>query len=629
MTRTTLTQQWLAVFILLLIGLSASAVLPSAVYAQSYRFEVPEVIMEVVIQPDSTAEIYYTITFNNLGSTIDIVDIGLPHGNYNISNMTAAVNGVPVSDIRVSEVIDIGVEIHLGAQSIPSGTNGTLEFSAIMPELVYQDTTNADLASVQITPMWFGSEFVSGETNLSIIIYPPRGTDLEQTLFQDVAFTNKVEIEGQPAVIWQTTRPFTSQYRVGVSFPKGDMTGVIQMSNWDLAVKWLEDNPGTHGFLLISALIAFAFMFLRFSGGTGISVLVVLAGLLLWFMWSTIGLVIFILPLVVLGAGANEYFLQKRKKSYLPAIAHIEGGGIKRGLTAPEAAIILEEPLNKVLTLVLFGLLKKRVVELVTDQPLVVRVAKPYRATQKESLKARKAARLKVAQAENSLIHDYEHPFLDVLEKDAGKGVSEIDFSGPMKAFVKHTAVRVSGFNLNETRDYYQKIIQRALKEAETMGDIPEWEKTVDRNAEWILMSDNYPTVFERPGRVYRPTWYRPVMMGRGSGGQTVSSPSPSPSLPSSGPGGSTGFGDVAASFAGFTQNTMTGFANTLTPGSINLNTASGLVNLGGADRFTAEVMKGLAESSRSSGSGGSSGGGCACACAGCACACACAGGGR
>ena len=624
MKRHTLTQQWLAVFILLLIGLSASAVLPRAVYAQNYFFAVPEVIMEVVIQPDSMAEIYYTITFENRGSTIDIVDIGLPHSNYNISNMTAAVNGVPVTDIRVSEFIDVGVEIHLGAQSIPNGATGTLEFSAIMPELVYQDTTNADLASVQISPTWFGSEFVTGETDLSIVIYLPRGTDLEQTLFQDVAFTNKVAVDGQPAVIWQTTRPFTSSYRVGVSFPKGDMTGVIQMSPWDLAVKWLEDNPGTHGFLLISTLIAFGFMFLRFSGGTGISVLVVLGGLLMWFMSSTIGLVLIALPLILLGAGTNEYFLQRRKKSYLPAIAHIEGGGIKRGLTAPEAAIVLEEQLNKVLTLVLFGLLKKRVVEMVSEEPLVMRVAKPYEATQKESLKARKALRLKAAQAENSLIHDYEHPFLDVLEKNEGKGVKEIDFSGPMKAFVKHTAVRVSGFNLNETRDYYKKIIQRALKEAETIGNIPEWEKTVDRNAEWILMSDDYPTVFNQPGRMYRPTWYRPVIIG--SGGQSQTS---SPSMPSGGPGGTTGFGDVAASFAGFTQNTMTSFADVLTPGSINLNTASGLVNLGGADRFTGEVLKGLAESSKSSGGSSGGGGSCACACAGCACACACAGGGR
>ena len=86
MKRNLFTHNWLALFLLLVVGLTASAVSP--VYAQNYYFEVPEVIMEVVIQPDSTAEIFYTITFNNRGSTIDIVDIGLPHSNYDISNMS-------------------------------------------------------------------------------------------------------------------------------------------------------------------------------------------------------------------------------------------------------------------------------------------------------------------------------------------------------------------------------------------------------------------------------------------------------------------------------------------------------------------------------------------------------------
>jgi hypothetical protein len=331
MKRELITRPWLAVFILLLLGLTASAVGVRPAYAQTYYFAVPQAILEAVIQPDSQTELYYTITFDNRGSVIDIVDIGLPHDNYDISNMQASLDGVRVTDIRVSEFVSPGVEIHLGAQSIPYGEKGVLEFSAIMPDLVYQDTTNADLASFQISPTWFGSEYVQGQTELAIVVYLPRGTDLEQVLYQDVPFTNKVEVEGQPAVLWQTTRPFTSPYRVGVSFPKGDMTGIIVMSTWDLAVKWLEDNPGTAMFLTIATLAAFSFMFLRFTGATGISVWVVLGGVLLWIMFINVGAVLLLLPLMLLGVGVNEYFLRKRKKSYLPAIVHVEGGALSGG----------------------------------------------------------------------------------------------------------------------------------------------------------------------------------------------------------------------------------------------------------------------------------------------------------
>jgi len=44
---------------------------------------------------------------------------------------------------------------------------------------------------------------------------------------------------------------------------------------------------------------------------------------------------------------------------YLPPKISIEGKGIKRGLTAVEAGILLEEPLDKILTMILFGLIKK------------------------------------------------------------------------------------------------------------------------------------------------------------------------------------------------------------------------------------------------------------------------------
>ena len=89
---------------------------------------------------------------------------------------------------------------------------------------------------------------------------------------------------------------------------------------------------------------------------------------------------------------------------------------------------------------------------------------------------------------------------------------------------------------------------------------------------------------------------------------------------------GRTTFSDVAASFAGWTENTMGDMASAISPGSLQVEGPGGIVNLSGADKVTGDIFKSLASSS---GGGGSGGGSCACACAGCACACACAGGGR
>ncbi len=50
---------------------------------------------------------------------------------------------------------------------------------------------------------------------------------------------------------------------------------------------------------------------------------------------------------------------QRRRMQYLPPKITVEGHGIKRGLTAIEAAILMEQPLDKVLTMILFSVIKK------------------------------------------------------------------------------------------------------------------------------------------------------------------------------------------------------------------------------------------------------------------------------
>ena len=195
-----------------------------------------------------------------------------------------------------------------------------------------------------------------------------------------------------------------------------------------------------------------------------------------------------------------------------------------------------------------------------------------------------------------------------------------------MKSLITHTAERLKGFDLSDTKEYYQKIVKRALDQAKRIGDIPELEQYIDRHMQWMMIDDDYPTVFTNRGYNYRPIWVRPFASADRIG---IPSAGPSTSGPSA-PGGKTSFADVASSFAGWTENTAGNLASSILPGSLEVKGSGGMVNLSGVDKVTGDIFKALGEAS-SSGGGGSSGGGssCACACAGCACACACAGGGR
>jgi hypothetical protein len=602
----------------LLALLMLMAAIGRPVAAQSYSFAVPDLRMQVYVQPDASVKIVYDITFNNYGSPIDIVDIGVPHSNYSISNMSASINGVNLRDIRKSEYVNPGVEVHLGSQAIARGSSGTLHFEFSMPDLVFQDTTNKDLASLQITPTWFDSDLVRGTSYIQIAIHMLEGIQPDEVLYQDVPFTDKALYQGRTVAVWQLEGTATKAYRVGVSFPQRGMTRVIKLTLIQLTNKWLEDNPTTRLILGAVGMIMFAVLFFRFSGGTGFSVFAILGGgiLVLLFISPIMALIapVIAAPLVVL----NESSLKKKRKTYLPAIAQVEGGGIKRGLTAPEAGVLIEMPLNKVLTLVLFGLLEKGIIEVTKDEPLTVEVTADFRVLSNKSLssaKEQRQYRRKIAQEKGTIIHAYEDAYLTAIEQHHGKAVRDIDFAKPTEMLIKATAAKMKGFDLSDTQEYYRRVIDRAMEQASALGEVEAREQYLDKYLPWVMMDDNYPTVLTHRGYHYWPMWAR----GPRTAGTTSAAPK------ASGPaiGGRTRASDVAGSFAGWAESTMGGIAAAIMPGSLNIpGVKGGFVDLSGADKVTGDIFTALAKSS-----GGSGGGGCACA--GCACACACAGGGR
>jgi hypothetical protein len=380
-----------------------------------------------------------------------------------------------------------------------------------------------------------------------------------------------------------------------------------------------------------------AVLFFRFSGGTGCTVFVILAAGLGFVLFAYGPSVLLAIPALVVLIFINERSLKNKppRDTYMPPIAQVEGGGIKRGLTAPEAAALLEMPLNKVLTLVIFGLLEKGILKQTNADPLTVRVSEPFRtwdnATYRDSLKRRRKQRRQVAQEQGTVIHTYEDYFLDQIERHPETPVQEIDFSKPMERLLKLTAAKMEGFDLSDTQEYYRRVIDRAMEQASELGEIEQREQYLDKYLPWVMMDERYPTVLTRGGYHYWPIWMRPGRSARRSarsGGRGINL---SGGDRGGGAPGRTSFGDVAGSFAGWTESTMGGLAAAIMPGSMSLPDAKGgLVDLSGVDRVTGDVFEALAESSGSGGSGGSGGSsGCACACAGCACACACAGGGR
>jgi hypothetical protein len=286
---------------------------------------------------------------------------------------------------------------------------------------------------------------------------------------------------------------------------------------------------------------------------------------------------------------------QRRKLKYLPPSLAVEGVGIKRGLTAVEAAILLETPLNKVLTMILFGLLKKEAITVLSDKPLRVEVSSERPAD----------------------LRPYEEQFLEAVGKNGS--LSEKSLRTMMVGLIKDVNKKLKGFSRKETVAYYRDIVSRAWQQVQA-GDTPEVRsKRFDEGLEWLVMDKDYDDKTERTfreGPVFLPTWwwyYHPWRTATASAGRGTARPS------------STGTGGGRQ----VTLPTLPGaaFASTVVGG---IEGVAGRV-VSSVERFTGGVTRVTNPPPVRVSSGRSSGGGCACACA-CACAgcaCACAGGGR
>ncbi|MCW5876363.1 MAG: hypothetical protein KIS85_05705 [Anaerolineales bacterium] len=218
--------------------------------------------------------------------------------------------------------------------------------------------------------------------------------------------------------------------------------------------------------------------------------------------------------ILALAYGIFRYLRWRRERMlpYTPALARIEGGGVKRGLTPAEGAVLLGRPLHVTLTLVIFEMLRKGFLRQVAAEPLTVEVAEAFRTHNRGlSPQARGDQRRAAAQAINATLHLYEEPFLEIIEAHPGRPVAELDLGVAVQPLVRYVAGRVGGYSLEESREYYRLIIERAPREARSDGRLTfERQKVLDRNFGWVLLGEDFAAVLDAPELSYLPLWLRP-----------------------------------------------------------------------------------------------------------------------
>jgi hypothetical protein len=553
----------ISILIIIFISLSLA---PHAYAQETYRWQVN--YQHVVLDIDASGSVYMTYE----------VDANIVKGVWNEVWIP-----MTVSNMQVSEVVDGsgnkhaftvgGGQIKTQGWDLNPGDHVYLRINSNLPGFVYKsDKEGYDI--VEFIPPWWDMYI----KDTQVKYYLP-GNVPKDDVFTGSKLYDNFGVEDNRTWVYFENRDLApnEQFKTAVSFPDTYMSsGAVIGKSSDLPYV-----PGT-------------------TGGLGI-----MESLL---SCSCPAIFVFFIFIVIIGGVGGSIL----RKPYDSPVVSMDGIGVNRNLDPVEAATLLRIDPKRVLTMIMFGLMKSGNIKLLSTDPIRL------------ELVSRKG------------LNYYEKLYLDSIVDDR---LDEDRLLECFKVLARRVVDKTRPYCRKDTEDYYRSKIEEAWAEIKAV-DTPELKlEKYDTSMFWLMADEQFAQktkeyVSDVPGSrtVYVPTyyWWYPYYFGLphyGGTGQGGTAPQ-------------TGGAQVPQTGApqaptNRTTASVESFANSIS-NSVEA-TAAGVV--GGVEKFLGirdqanapppATALTPASSHRYSGGGSSCACvSCACACVSCACACACAGGG-
>ena len=379
--------------------------------------------VKIWIRPDGTIDLLYDIEIGCDQGEIKRVDVLQPVEDFTIGEAKDDKGRT----LRTESIIENDWYAARVWLSEPISAGSTVRFSVVsnVRKMIWEDETNeGNVGMLFIPATWRGT---TTNTNLRVLIVLPKGVKTSEaktteTLW-DNAFYDEAE-EGKLVIYWERVSWDPSErFECGVSFPK----------------EYVENYEKKGFFDAFDILLAL---------GAGV--------LILGMAGATI---------VVIGIA----IIRKLKRRYSQPVLAVESLGVRRGLTAVEAAQLLELSPQKIVVMTLYGLMKKHAVWVKTVKPTL---------------------KLKVIDPLPESFHYYEEDVIKTIRKDGT--LSEKGLANAIMALRSRVQAKLRGYNRRDTLDYYQDILNKAwgeVKRAET----PElMSDAYDEKLLWLLLDDNF-----------------------------------------------------------------------------------------------------------------------------------------
>jgi hypothetical protein len=188
------------------------------------------------------------------------------------------------------------------------------------------------------------------------------------------------------------------------------------------------------------------------------------------------------------------FIVARAKAAYVNPRISIEALGANRSLTAVEAGLVMGLKPVRVLTMMLYGLLLKRMVAVVETDPLI------------------KLKKLEKPEGESaSPPRYYEIDYLAAIRPDGS--LDETGLARTYKSLVDMVNQKLRGYSREDTMNYYKSVVDKAWTQV-TQAGTPELKgDALDKNLDWLLadekFDDRLTTAFPPTIIIYpNPAWW-------------------------------------------------------------------------------------------------------------------------
>lgn len=489
--------------------------------------------IKIWINKDGTIDLLYNLTFVCDTGTFTWITIGQPNKDFTIWSCIDQYD----RNLTTTKIVNdwTGVKIYF-KDVLGTGQKITIILLTNVDRMIWEDEINPGNVGMLFNATWWEVSVV----NLRIAVVLPENVKEEEILSGEILWNSFSKEDGRWVAYWERSNlppNEQEQFQIGVGFPK------------EYVDKWYSKGP-----------------------------------------WDWLGgvLVSLVLPVVavsIIAVAAVVVFKNLRRFPYSKPSFSMEALGVRKGLTAVEAATLLDVNPRRILTMILFGLMRKGAVKVVETKP-----------------------KLRLQVVSTAGLRYYEDWFIDAIVFQSRVGtLSDKRLSSLILKLLREVDKKVKYYCRADTVTYYKKTVEKAWRQVRKAGTPEVKAEVFNEELEWLMMAPRFKSrvkrVFRRGEEIpVRSSWWLPYWTThyapsrfRGVEGKPVTAES----MP-------------AVRFANAAVTTIES-----TVGRIVTN----------VEAFSKSLIPVTpsAEAKTSSARAPVSRGGCVCACASCACACACA----